>query len=397
MRSAAMPVVVQKYGGSSVADVAKIQRVAAHVVATAGGGERVVVVVSAMGDTTDELLALARAISAAPPRRELDMLVSCGERIAMALLAMAIQELGQQAISFTGSQSGIITDDRHSGARIIEVRPSRIEAELELGKIVIVAGFQGVSRQREVTTLGRGGSDTTAVALAAALGAVRCEIMSDVEGVWTGDPRVVTDARRLETVSYEEMFELAEHGAKVLNQQAVSFAQRSGIVIHARKTGSEGPGTRVEAAAADPALRRATGVASAAGLVRVAVAGPGAPDRLCGALGEHRVPLRQLSRAADRASALFALDDVPDWSRVRAVLVDMLGPALTLEEDLGTATVVGHGIGADAAAVALATAAIAALDTPIRGLEVTPLRITFVLDAAAAPRAAAALHAAFLA
>src|SRR5688572_113787 len=221
-----MSIVVQKYGGSSVADIGKLRRVATRVVETARAGNRVCVVVSAMGDTTDELIGLARQISSAPPRRELDMLLSCGERISMALLSMAIAEQGQEAISFTGSQSGIMTNDRHSGARIIEVRPVRIQDELERGRIVIVAGFQGVSYKREITTLGRGGSDTTAVALAAALRAEYCEICSDVDGVYSGDPRVIDATRFLEALSYDEMQELAEHGAKVLNPQAVEFARR---------------------------------------------------------------------------------------------------------------------------------------------------------------------------
>src|SRR5215813_6972777 len=192
-----MQVVVQKYGGSSVADVARLEAVAERVVRTARAGNRVCVVVSAMGRTTDDLIRLAQQITDSPPRRELDMLLSCGERITMALLAMAIQKRGLEAISFTGSQSGIITNDRHSGARIIEVRPIRIQDELERGRVVIVAGFQGMSYRREITTLGRGGSDTTAVALAAALGA-DCEIYSDVDGVYSADPRVVPDARRID-------------------------------------------------------------------------------------------------------------------------------------------------------------------------------------------------------
>src|SRR6188508_1141946 len=208
-----MSIVVQKYGGSSVADIGKLKRVAARVVATARAGHRVCVVVSAMGDTTDELIGLARQISGAPPRRELDMLLSCGERISMALLSMAIAELGEEAISFTGSQSGIMTNDRHSGARIIEVRPVRLLDELERGRVVIVAGFQGVSYKREITTLGRGGSDTTAVALAAALGAECCEICSDVDGIYTADPRVVDAAQLLESISHDEMLELAAQGA----------------------------------------------------------------------------------------------------------------------------------------------------------------------------------------
>src|SRR6202030_2172087 len=214
-------IVVQKYGGSSVADVMRIRQVAERVMRTRRTGHDVVVVVSAMGDATDELLALARQVSANPDRRELDMLLTAGERISMALLSMAIRELGGDAISFTGSQSGIITNDRHVDARIIEVRPFRVQDELARGKIVVVAGYQGVSYKKEVTTLGRGGTDTTAVAMAAALGAEHCEICSDVDGVYSADPRVVGEeqVRKLPAISYEEMQELAESGAKVLNAQ----------------------------------------------------------------------------------------------------------------------------------------------------------------------------------
>jgi aspartate kinase len=227
-----MAVVVQKYGGSSVADVEKLRKVAERVVRTRQLGHDVVVVVSAMGDTTDELLTLAKKVSANPDRRELDMLLSAGERISMALLSMAIREGGGDAISFTGSQSGIITNDRHVDARIIEVRPfaSRITGSRQdrrdrrlPGRVV-----------KEVTTLGRGGSDTTAVAMAAALDAEHCEICSDVDGVYSADPRVVPDARRIGTLSYEETQEMAESGAKVLNAQAVEFAKEKGIAIYAR-------------------------------------------------------------------------------------------------------------------------------------------------------------------
>lgn len=237
-----MAVIVQKYGGSSVADVEKLKRVAARVMQTRAQGHDVVVVVSAMGDTTDELLALAKKVSPNPDRRELDMLLSAGERISMALLSVAIRELRADAISFTGSQSGIITNDRHVDARIIQVRPFRIQDELARGRIVVVAGYQGVSYKREVTTLGRGGSDTTAVAMAAALDAEYCEICSDVDGVYSADPRVVPTARRIGVLSYEKTQEMAEAGAKVLNAQAVEFAKEKGITIYARAADSPLPG-----------------------------------------------------------------------------------------------------------------------------------------------------------
>ena len=230
------PVVVQKYGGSSVADVARIHRVAERVVETVRQGFRVVVVVSAMGNTTSELLALARSVSDNPGRRELDLLVSVGERISMTLLAMAIQDRGVPAASFTGSQSGIITDERHISARVIEVRPHRIEAALEEGKVAIVAGFQGVSRAREVTTLGRGGSDTTAVVLAAALGAAHCEICSDVEGIYSADPRVVSDAVLLDRLPLSGALALSQAGAKVLLADAIAFAERYGVTLRANAT-----------------------------------------------------------------------------------------------------------------------------------------------------------------
>jgi aspartate kinase len=224
-------VIVQKYGGSSVANVDMLKRVAGKIVKTREEGFGVVVVISAMGNQTDELLALAKQVSTRPSSRELDMLLSVGERIAMAILSIAINDLGYQAISFTGSQSGIITDTSHTRARIVEVRANRITEELEKGKIVIVAGFQGVSREREITTLGRGGSDTTAIALAAALSAERCEIYSDVDGVYTADPRVVEGAMRLEHLSYNDMEELSRSGAIVMKSDAVEYARNNNIKI----------------------------------------------------------------------------------------------------------------------------------------------------------------------
>ena len=238
-----MTVVVQKYGGSSVADPERLRGVARRVVATRNQGHDVVVVVSAMGGTTDELIKMANQINPQPQRRELDMLVTVGERISMALLSMAIQRLGHPAISFTGSQSGIITNASHNHARIIEIRPFRVLDELERDRIVIIAGYQGMSYNREITSLGRGGSDTTAVAMAAALEAERCEIYSDVDGVYSADPRVVLSARQLEELSYDEMSVLARHGAVVLNPEAVEFARRQGIALYAKASFGEGGGT----------------------------------------------------------------------------------------------------------------------------------------------------------
>ena len=247
-----MALVVQKYGGSSVADAEGIKRVARRIVATRQAGNQVVVAVSAMGDSTDELIDLANQVSPAPPGRELDMLLTAGERISMALLAMAIASLGMEARSFTGSQAGVITDEVHGRARIIDVTPGRISSALAEGAIPIVAGFQGVSQTtKDITTLGRGGTDTTAVALAAALRADVCEIYTDVDGVFTADPRIVPTARRLPRISYEEMLELAASGAKVLVPRCVEYARRYGVPVHVRSSFSDKTGTWVMGHATD--------------------------------------------------------------------------------------------------------------------------------------------------
>ena len=302
-----MAIVVQKYGGSSVAGVQKLRQVAERIMRTRQQGHDVVVVVSAMGDTTDDLLAMAKQVSPNPDRRELDMLLTAGERISMALLSIAIRDLGGHAISFTGSQSGIITNDRHVDARIIEVRPFRVQDELAAGKIVVIAGFQGVSYRREVTTLGRGGSDTTAVAMAAALNAEYCEICSDVDGVYSADPRVVPAARRIGTLSYEETQELAESGAKVLNAQAVEFAKEKGIAIYARATSSPLPGA--DPSADGTVVRRhpprmpgaVIGVASERDVL--VLEADANPDDLLAALDAHHVAGKQLHISAGAGHA----------------------------------------------------------------------------------------------
>ncbi|MBW8752321.1 MAG: aspartate kinase [Propionibacteriales bacterium] len=244
-----MGIVVQKYGGSSVADAESIKRVARRIVETKKAGNQVVVVVSAMGDTTDELIDLANQVSPLPPARELDMLLTAGERISMAVLAMAIQNLGHEARSFTGSQAGVITDAEHGRAKIIDVTPGRIQAAIEQDAIAIVAGFQGVSQTtKDITTLGRGGSDTTAVALAVALEADVCEIYSDVDGIFTADPRIEPHARKIPRISYEETLEMAAQGAKILHLRCVEYARRYGMAIHVRSSFSEKKGTWVTSA-----------------------------------------------------------------------------------------------------------------------------------------------------
>ncbi|MGH8993181.1 MAG: aspartate kinase, partial [Acidimicrobiia bacterium] len=240
-----MPLVVQKYGGTSVADPDRIRAVADHVARTRRLGSEVVVVVSAMGKTTDELIRLANEVSSSPAARELDMLLTAGERITMSLLCMALIDLGVPAVSFTGSQAGIVTDTTHGKAKILEVRAQRLTDALAAGNVVVVAGFQGVSTAFDVTTLGRGGSDTTAVALAAALGASACEIYTDVAGVYTADPRLVPDARRLGQVSYEEMLDMAATGGRVLALRSVEFARNHGVAVHVRSSFTWEPGTWV--------------------------------------------------------------------------------------------------------------------------------------------------------
>lgn len=268
--------VVQKYGGSSVGDAERIRRVAERIVATRKAGNDVVVVVSAMGDTTDELLDLAEQVCPAPPPREMDMLLTSGERISNALVAMAISSLGAEAQSFTGSQAGVITTSSHGKAKIIDVTPGRVRSALDEGKIVLVAGFQGVSQDtKDVTTLGRGGSDTTAVALAAALNADVCEIYTDVDGIYTADPRIVPNARHLATVSFEEMLEMAACGAKVLMLRCVEYARRYNVPVHVRSSYSTKPGTMVSGSMEDIPVEEAilTGVAHDRSEAKVTVVG----------------------------------------------------------------------------------------------------------------------------
>jgi aspartate kinase len=391
-----LPIVVQKYGGSSVADVERIGKVADRVAATKAAGKDVVVVVSAMGDTTDDLLALAKRVSDNPARRELDMLLSAGERISMALLSMALNARGVPAVSFTGSQSGIITSDVHTNARIVEVRPYRVEDELAQGKVVIVAGYQGVSYKKEVTTLGRGGSDTTAVALAAALDAERCEIYSDVDGVYSADPRLVPEARRLAEISYEEMQELAQAGASVLNSQAVEFAKDRGIAIYARAAHG-GPGETIVRRFPPRAPGRVAGVASETGLVLLGVAGgPDALDRLLELLGSHAAGGKQLlfaggDASAARTSLLLSLQNIHDFGRLREALASLDGA--TLREGIGAVSAIGAGINADFGNLRRCLAVLAALRATPLGVSTSSFRISLLLDESQVPLAVRRLHA----
>ena len=345
-----MPIVIQKYGGSSVSTIEKLEAIAQRVVQRQAMGYGVVVVVSAMGNTTDELIRRARQITPDPPARELDMLLSTGERTTMALLSIAIQKHGAKSISFTGSQSGIVTTDSHAHARIISVRPYRIQDELERGKIVIVAGFQGTSYKNEITTLGRGGSDMTAVALAGALNAEACEIYSDVDGVYTADPKIVLDAQKLDTLTSAEMLEMAQHGAKVLHDEAILYAHRHQIALYAKKSHSgDSSGTLIrpdgwpEVALAEARLRP-TAVVSAK---RVALfSADGHIGLLFDRLRAHEgVKIMDLSSATGRTEALLDIWNCPDTdSRAR----DLCPPDATRacrRDDVLNVTLVGFDLG----------------------------------------------------
>ena len=380
-----MSIVVQKYGGSSVADAQKLKRVAERVMQTRASGHDVVVVVSAMGDTTDNLLALAKTISPNPDRRELDMLLSAGERISMALLSMAIRELGGDAISFTGSQSGIITNDRHVDARIIEVRPYRVEDELVRGKIVVVAGYQGVSYRKEITTLGRGGSDTTAVAMAAALGAEWCEICSDVDGVYSADPRVVSQARRIPVLSYEESQELAESGAKVLNAQAVEFAKEKGISIYARATTSPLPG---EDPSADGTVVRKHGPRSPGSVIGIAsekevlMIQSRDVDRLLTVLDDFGVPGKQLhvtgtGSEQDGLTMVVSKENLHQAAKLQIALTTI---PVRWNDSMAAVSIIGAGITASNQKVLRGSKALRELDVRCFGIATSSFRVTWLVD-----------------
>ena len=400
-----MSIVVQKYGGSSVADPAKIRAVAERVMRTKAQGHDVCVVVSAMGDTTDELLAMAKKVSPNPERRELDMLLTVGERISMALLSIAIRELGGDAISFTGSQSGIVTNDRHADARIIEVRPFRVQDELARGRIVVIAGYQGMSYRRDITTLGRGGSDTTAVAMAAALGAEWCEICSDVDGVYTTDPRIVPAAQRIGILNYEETQEMAEAGAKVLNAQAVEFAKQHGIAIYARATAGALPG-------ADPSsdgsvIRKdaprppgtVVGVASERDVL--VLQARASFDELLAFLDELGVCGKQLHVArtgalADELNLVLSRENLHAEDRFRRGLAERFGDAVRLLDGIGAVSAIGAGINTSYRNVRRGSAALAAAGIEPSGLSTSSFRITWLLPDGRVNDAVRALHRIFI-
>ena len=409
-----MALVVQKYGGSSVADAEGIKRVAKRIAATKQAGNQVVVVVSAMGDTTDELIELANEVSPSPPGRELDMLLTSGERISMALLAMAIATLGMEARSFTGSQAGVITDDVHGRARIIDVTPGRISSALAEGAIPIVAGFQGVSQNtKDITTLGRGGSDTTAVALAAALNADVCEIYTDVDGVFTEDPRLVRGARRIPKITYEEMLEMAACGAKVLIPRCVEYARRYNLPIHVRSSFSDKIGTWVSGHAGSESEETGMEQAIISGVAHDRSEGKitvvGVPDKVGAAAGifgivaEAGVNIDMIVQnvsaiATGRTDSSFTLpgaDGQKTLETLRAAQETIGFQDLLYDDRIGKVSLIGAGMRSHPGVSAKFFGALAEAGVNIQMITTSEIRISVVVSQSDVDAAVVATHRAF--
>jgi aspartate kinase len=383
--------VVMKFGGTSVADPEKLKSVARRLVAARESGSRVVAVLSAMGTTTDDLLDLARQISERPEPRELDMLISVGERISCALAAMAIHDLGHEAISLTGSQAGIVTDTVHGKAKIVDVRARRIHEALDQDRIVLVAGFQGISADSlDVTTLGRGGSDTTAVALAAALGAQVCEVYTDVDGVYTADPRLVPNARKLDVLTFEEMLEMASSGARVMATRSIEVARSHNVRLHVRSTfsGAEGTWIREE----DDMLEKAliSGVVHQREETVYRVEGAKAAT-LFGALADASINVDTIVQTGGEIVFSAPVEDRPDAARA----LDALGVTWSARDDLGKVSLVGAGMKSHpgVAAKTFATLEAAGIDAPV--VSTSPIKIACHVPSADVERAVQALHEAF--
>jgi aspartate kinase len=404
-----MALVVQKYGGSSVGDAEKIKRVAQRIVDAKRDGHDVVVVVSAMGDTTDDLLDLAQQVSPLPPPRELDMLLTSGERISMALVAMAIANLGASARSFTGSQAGVITDSVHGRARIIDVTPSRISEALAAGHIAIVAGFQGVSQDtKDITTLGRGGSDTTAVALAAALQAEVCEIYTDVDGVFTADPRIVPTARQIPRISYEEMLEMAACGAKVLHLRSVEYARRHGLPIHVRSSFSQREGTFVVNVPEEEQVEQAiiSGVAHDRSEAKVTVVGvpdkPGEAAGIFAALADAEINIdmivQNVSGAEGRTDISFTLpktDGAAAMAALEKVKQTIGFEALRYDDHIGKVSLIGAGMKSHPGVSKTFFAALGESNVNVEIISTSEIRISVIVRDVDVDVAVRALHDAF--
>lgn len=400
-----MPIVVQKYGGSSVASTEHINRVADRVVQTREAGNDVVVVVSAMGDTTDHLGAMAREVAAVPDPRELDMLLTAGERIAMSLLGIAINARGCRAASYTGSQAGIMTDTQHGQAKIVEIRPKRILEALANGNVVVLAGFQGLSSQYEITTLGRGGSDLTAVAMAAALRADVCEIYTDVAGVFTADPRLVPGARKIDRVSYDEMLELAAAGAKVLQSRSVESARRHGVRLHVRSSFDDGPGTWVEEADASMEGVLISGVALDIEEAKVTLDRvpdrPGVAATVFKAVAAAGVSVDMIVQNVSHEGATDLSFTAPlvDLGRLRETLQgivnDIGAERYEIDEDIAKVSLVGAGMKSHPGVAADMFDALATDGINIEMISTSPIRISCVVRRADGPKALRTVHARF--
>ncbi|MGZ4152933.1 MAG: aspartate kinase [Actinomycetota bacterium] len=398
-----MSIIVQKYGGTSVGDAERIQAVADRVVRYREQGHDVVVVVSAMGHTTDELLALAAQIAAVPEPRELDMLLTAGERIAMSLLAIAVNARGCRAASYTGSQAGIITDTHHGKARIVEIRPKRIVESLDAGNVVILAGFQGLSTSYDITTLGRGGSDTTAVAMAAALGAEACEIYTDVDGVYTSDPRVVPTARKIARISYEEMLEMAASGAKVLQLRSVEYARRHGVRVHVRSSFDDNDGTWVveeEEVGVEQAM--ISGVALDTGEAKITLLDvPDRPGvaatifRAVAAEGVHVDMIVQNVGHDGQTDLSFTVprDDLPRLTPVLDRVVKEIGaPEYTTDDGIAKVSLVGAGMRSSPGVVAEMFEALAEKGINIEMISTSSIRVSCIVRRADAEEAVRTIH-----
>jgi aspartate kinase len=382
---------VMKFGGTSVADPEKIRRAATRLVAAKRAGGRVVGVVSAMGQHTDELVALAHKVSPRPKPREMDMLISVGERVSCALVAMAISDLGQEAISLTGSQAGIVTDTVHGKAKIVEVRGARIHEALDKDRIVLVAGFQGVSTEYDITTLGRGGSDTTAVALAAALGADACEIYTDVDGVFTADPRIVPDARKLHAVSYEEMLEMAASGARVLALRSVEFARNHGVKLHVRSTFTEEKGTWITEE--DERMLEKAMISGVTHTLEEAVYRVEGVDRaeLFSALADAPVSVDTIIQTDGPILFSAPLEDREET----AAVLDRLDATWNEEDGLGKVSVIGAGMKSHPGIAARTFSTLRDLGLEPRLVATSPIKIAFYVPQDDVERAVKGLHEAF--
>ncbi|ARU63357.1 aspartate kinase [Tumebacillus avium] len=400
-----MALIVQKFGGSSVANPERIKRVASRVAETAQGGNRVVVVVSAMGDTTDDLIGLAEQLTDSPSAREMDMLLTTGEQISVALLAMAVQTLGMQSVSLTGYMAGISTEAVHGKARITGIDPARIHRELDAGQVVIVAGFQGMSELGNITTLGRGGSDTTAVALAAAIGADLCEIYTDVDGVYTTDPRVVQAAKKLDRISYDEMLELANLGAGVLHPRAVEFAKQYNVALMVRSSFNKNIGTLVEEEAQMEQGMIVRGIAHDMNVVKVSLVGVqsriGNLHKIFQALAEASVNVDIIvtSVVHEGVSDISFTIEHGDLNAAMPVLEALVpefgGPVFEMEEDLAKVSIVGAGMISNPGVAAQMFGALSEAGIGIKMVSTSEIKVSCVVDKERAHEAVRVLHSTF--